>query len=144
MQSFPHHYQVTATGHAAGILAVSSPGLPGIEAAPPAEFDGPGDAWSPETLMMSAVASCFVLSFRAVAAASKFDWVSISCRSEGTLDRVERVTRFTEVINHIALVVPAGTDQERAQKMLEKSESVCLVSNSLSATVHLVAEIVEG
>ena len=35
-----------------------------IESAPPKEFDGPGDQWSPEQLLTAAVADCFVLNFR--------------------------------------------------------------------------------
>ena len=34
---------------------------------------------------------------------------------------------------HATLRVPAGTDPERATKLLEKAEHVCLISNSLVA-----------
>jgi uncharacterized OsmC-like protein len=30
-------------------------------------FDGPGDAWSPENLLLAAVQSCFLFTFQAVA-----------------------------------------------------------------------------
>ena len=35
-----------------------------------AEFGGPGDLWSPETMLAGAVAGCFILTFRAAARAS--------------------------------------------------------------------------
>lgn len=133
MQTLPHHYQISATGGESGALILKADGLPDLQAAPPAEFDGPGDQWSPETLLLSAAASCFILSFRAVATASKLDWVSLDCRVEGVLDRVERVTRFTKITTHADLVIRDATDREKAEQLLEKAESICLVANSLNA-----------
>jgi peroxiredoxin-like protein len=141
MQKFPHTYVASAAGSTTGQLSVTAEGLPNLSTAPPAEFDGPGDQWSPETLLMSSLASCFVLSFRAVAAASKFEWASISCQSSGVLDRVEKVTRFTEVTHHVGLVVNSEAAAERAEKLLHKAESVCLISNSVTAEVQLEIEI---
>ena len=40
----------------------------------PVEFDGPGDRWSPETLLIAAIADCFILTFRAIACATRMDW----------------------------------------------------------------------
>lgn len=144
MEAFPHHYQASASGGTAGTVTLSGEGLPEVSSAPPSEFGGPGDRWSPETLLVAAVADCFVLSFRAVAAASKFEWSAIECHSQGTLDRIDRVTRFTEMTNTVKLSVPAGTSRDTAMRLLQKAEQVCLISNSLSADVHLQAEIVES
>ena len=141
MQAFPHHYQVTARSTSAGKLALSSEGLPNIEAAPPAEFDGPGDQWSPETLLLSAASACFVLSFRAVATAAKLDWESLECRTEGELDRVDRITRFTRVTTHASLVIENETDRDKAERLLEKAESICLIANSLNAAREIRGEI---
>ena len=90
------------------------------------------------------MADCFVLSFRAVARASKLDWTSLECRVEGKLDRVEGRTYFTEFVVHATLRVPAGTDQERATKLMEKAEHVCLISNSLVAQRHLDPTVIVG
>jgi peroxiredoxin-like protein len=141
MEPFPHHYQITATGTTDGPVRLVSEALPEIATAPPAEFGGPGDAWSPEALLVAAVADCYVLSFRAVASASKFDWLTLSCDTSGKLDRQDRVTRFTEIVNRVHLKVASGTSEETARRLLQKAEDVCLISNSLSADVHLDAEI---
>jgi organic hydroperoxide reductase OsmC/OhrA len=58
MHPFPHHYYVSAEGNATGAVTLSSPGLATLESAPPVEFDGPGDRWSPETLLVGAIADC--------------------------------------------------------------------------------------
>ena len=137
MQDYPHHYSVSASADAASLVELTSTGLDPIASAPPAEFGGPGDRWSPETLLAAAVADCFVLSFKAIARASKFDWSSLSCDVEAVLDRVDRVTRFTEIREQVVLEVPAGTDHEKAKRLLEKAEQVCLITNSLSAETTL-------
>lgn len=133
MDKFPHHYAVGATGGPDDELRLSSEGLPDLRAAPPAEFDGPGNVWSPETLLMAAVASCYVLTFRSVAQASKLSWHSIACSVTGRLDRVERTTRFTHIETRVTLDVPPDTDEALARRLLEKAGQACLVANSLLA-----------
>ncbi len=141
MKSLPHHYAVAATSGAKGNVDLTSPGLTRIDSAPPAEFGGPGDCWSPETLLVAAVADCFILTFKAVARASKLDWVSLRCDVNGILDRVDNVTRFTEFRLRVVLDAPPGTDEQKAMRLLEKSERFCLITNSLTAESHLDAEL---
>ena len=61
MQPLPHHYSVRASGDPEGSVRLASSHLPGLLSAPPKEFDGPGDQWSPEELFLAAVGDCFVL-----------------------------------------------------------------------------------
>jgi organic hydroperoxide reductase OsmC/OhrA len=143
MHSFPHVYRVGAAAEVEGPVQLTSPGLAAIPSAGPAEFDGPGDLWSPETLLTAALVDCFVLSFRAVARASRLEWLRLECAATGTLDRIEKVTQFTAFTVHAVLEVPRGTDLEKARKALEKSEQVCLISHSLKGSKHLEIEIRE-
>ncbi len=142
MQGLPHQYSVTVQGTAADYLISQAEGLPEITVAPPAQFDGPGDQWSPEELLMAAVANCLVLSFRAISKASKLEWLAISCESSGTLDRVERKTQFTQVVSRVRLVIADGQSIEAAEKLLHKAEETCFVSNSLSCDSQLECEVV--
>jgi organic hydroperoxide reductase OsmC/OhrA len=144
MQDFPHHYQVLASAHPDSDVTLSGLDLPVIRAASPAAFDGPGDRWSPETLLVGAVAACFILTFRAVARASKLPWIALRCEVGGMLERVDRVTRFTAFDLTAELRVGAGTAEEFARRALEKAERGCLISNSLTAPVHLHARVVVG
>ena len=141
MQNLPHHYTVAAMAHPEENVTLTSPGLPPMASAPPAEFGGPGDHWSPETLLVAAVADCFILTFKAIARASKMDWTGLSCDVTGTLDRVDRVSRFTEFKLHAVLDVPQGTDRDKAMRLLEKSEQACLITNSMNSEIHLDAEV---
>jgi peroxiredoxin-like protein len=144
MHPYPHLYAVHARADSTGDVDLHAERLPTLKTAPPVEFDGPGDRWSPETLLCAAVADCFVLSFRAVARASKLDWHAVEASVEGKLDRVEGKSRFTEIVVRATLRVPAGTDHQRAEKLMEKAEQVCLISNSLLAERRLEPTVVVG
>jgi len=141
MQEFPHHYSASARADAEGEVTLESPRLPALVSAGPAEFGGPGDRWSPETMLVAAVADCFILTFRAIARGSKLEWNSLSCQVDGTLDRVERVTQFTGFEVRAVLRVPAGTDEARAKRLLERAEQGCLISNSLKAKSQLALTV---
>ena len=141
MQDLPHHYVVSASATAEQSVTLSSPGLDDLSTAGPAEFGGPGDLWSPETLLVGAVADCFVLSFRAIARAAKLDWTSLGCEAVGTLDKVERVTQFTRLDVKAELSIPAGTDEAQAHRLLEKAEKHCLITNSMKASSTLDATV---
>ena len=141
MREFPHHYTVTVAGGPDGDIRLGGDRLPELRSAAPAEFDGPGDRWSPETLLTAAVADCFVLTFRAIAKFSRLPWVALTCDASGTLDRVDRVTQFTAFRIKASLRVPAGTDVDQARRLLARAEQGCLVSNSLKGGVALDAEV---
>lgn len=141
MQQLPHHYHVAATTRPDDDVALSSAGLDSLKSAPPAEYGGPGDKWSPETLLVASVADCFVLSFKAIARASKFEWRSLECDVEGTLDREDNVPRFVDFRIKAVLEVPTGVDDARARRLLEKAEESCLITQSLKATPTLQAEV---
>ncbi|NBC18051.1 MAG: OsmC family peroxiredoxin [Bacteroidetes bacterium] len=141
MDSFPHRYTVAAAADADSDVTLDSENLPSLQSAPPAEFGGPGDRWSPETLLVAAVADCLILTFRSIATANKLAWVSLSCETEGVLDRVDRVTQFTEYTIRATLRIPPETDAEEAHAALERAERVCLITNSLTGDVHLEATV---
>jgi peroxiredoxin-like protein len=142
MQDLPHHYHVNASAEAEGNITLKAEDLPQLVTGPPAEFGGPGDQWSPETLLVGAVADCFILTFRAIARASKLEWTNLECSAEGVLDRVERVTRFTAFTVRATLTVPAGSDPDKARRLLEKAEGSCLITRSMLAETHLEAEVI--
>lgn len=141
MQSLPHQYRVVAESVPAGWVSIASPGLPTLETAPPAEYGGPGDRWSPESLLVAAVADCFILSFRACARAGKLKWVSLKCEAEGELDRADGTTRFVAMSVRASLRGAPGMDPERARDLLERAEKTCLITNSLVCETRLHIEL---
>lgn len=141
MQELPHHYRVSAELGPDRYVELRSPGLEPIESAGPAEFGGPGDRWSPETLFVAAVADCFVLSFKAIARASRFEWLKLNCEVEAELDRVDGVTRFTKMTQRVLLEIQDSSLEPKARRLIDKAEHSCLITNSISADIQLEAEV---
>ena len=144
MKPLPHRYDVRLYGGPTGYATVSVNGVPDVKTAPPADFDGPGDAWGPEHLLLAAVETCFLFTLRAIAQASRVDFTAIEITAEGTVDRRDGVTRFTEIVLRPRLTLPPGADRTRALRVMEKSEKACLVSASLATPIRLEPEIVTG
>jgi len=142
MTDLPHTYNVKTSAQAEGDVTAEGEGLPSLAINAPAQFGGPGNRWSPEMLLVAAVADCIVLTFRAIARASKFAWTHLSCEVEGTLDRADHVTQFTQFAVRATLTVPAGMREELALRLLKKAEETCLVTNSLKVKPTLDARIV--
>ena len=143
MQDYPHIYKASARAFADGDMETMSPDCPTLATAPPPEFGGPGGKWSPETLLVASVADCLILTFRAIARASKFDWIDLQCSAEGRLEKVDRKTLFTAFHMEAVLKVPEGASHEKAGRLLEMAERNCLITNSLLAEVHLDYQITE-
>jgi organic hydroperoxide reductase OsmC/OhrA len=141
MQAFPHRYDVSARGLPDGEVELRSARLPVLSTASPEEFGGPGDQWSPETLLVGSIADCFILTFRAVAQASGVAWTSLECEARGTLDRVDRAPQFTAVVILAHLIIPDGVSEGLARRALEKAERACLITSSLKASVQLEATV---
>lgn len=142
MHPYPHRYAAGASAGPSGMVAVTSPGLPELTTAPPPEFDGPGGVWSPEALLCAALADCFILTFRALAKGSKFEWIGLDCRVDGVLEKAEGVAQFTQYTTQATLKVAPGSDLAKARTLLERAEHYCLVSNSVKGKRSLVADVV--
>src|SRR5579859_641760 len=122
MHPYPHHYSASASGAGTGLITAGSPGLPGLETAAPPQFEGPGGLWSPETLLCASLADCFILTFRAVSRAARFEWLRLECRVEGVLERVAQNPEFTRFTTFATLTIPPGADAAKAQALLERAE----------------------
>jgi uncharacterized OsmC-like protein len=144
MQAYPHNYKVSASAEGESLVPVSSPGLEPLDTAPPPEFGGPGDKWSPETMLVASVANCFILTWRSVARASQVEWEHVVCHVEGILDRVDKMPKFTEFRIRAEIKLPPGGHAERAKRAAEKSEHVCLITSSLDAEIKLDTHVKVG
>ena len=141
MKPLPHYYNVTVTANGEAPSEITSPGLKRIVSAPPTEFGGPGNLWSPETMTVAAVTNCFVLTFHAISMASNLKWTNLVCDGQGTVDRSDGVLRFTAIQLRARLLLPPDGDEEKARRLLEKTESACLVGNSLKFVPALEIEV---
>lgn len=140
----PHYYHVDIAWNKDRKGMMCSPELMGanlnstgcIEVATPPEFPkGIPGIWSPEHLFTASISSCLMTTFLAIAENSKLDFVSFRCASKGKLEQVDGKFMMSEVLLEPVVVVREEKDVEKATKVLQKSESNCLISNSVKATV---------
>jgi len=116
-----------------------------IEVATPPEFPkGIPGIWSPEHLFTASVSSCLMTTFLAVAENSKLEFNSFSCNAKGKLEQVDGKFLMTEVILEPTVTIPHERDRERAERVLQKAEAACLISNSIKSKVSMMPTIVVG
>lgn len=110
-----------------------------IEVATPPEFPkGMPGIWSPEHLFTAAVSSCLMTTFLSIAENSKLAFVSFSCKSKGKLEQVDGKFMMSEIILEPTVTITDEKDRERAEKVLQKSEAACLISNSVKSKVTMI------
>ncbi|ROH97841.1 OsmC family protein [Chryseobacterium daecheongense] len=122
---------------------MSSPELiQNIEVATPPQFPkGVEGIWSPEHLFTAAVSSCLMTTFLAIAENSKLEFSNFECKSRGKLEQVEGKFLMTEVILEPIVTIKNESEKEKAEKVLQKSEANCLISNSVKSKVTMIPQI---
>ncbi len=113
-------------------IAKSSSAPNAIHFSSPPALGGVEDWWTPEDLLLCAVASCYTTTFRSVAEHSRFEYTDLQVEVEGDISRAETGYNFGEVLIRANLTVPPAADHARALKLLHKAEGLCLVSRALS------------
>ena len=107
-----------------------------LEVATPPPFPkGTEGIWSPEHLLTASVSSCIMTTFLAIAENSKLEFEDFSCKAKGTLDQVEGKYLMTEILVEPTLTLLKEEDISKAERVLQKSEAACLISNSIKAKV---------
>ena len=109
-----------------------------IEVATPPEFPkGLEGVWSPEHLFVSAVSSCLMTTFLAIAEFSKLDYSAFSVNAVGTLEKVDGRFVISEIELNPVLEISDESKKAKAIRIIEKSEAACLISNSITSKIIL-------
>ncbi|MDQ0477829.1 OsmC family protein [Chryseobacterium sp. MDT2-18] len=140
----PHLYNVDITWSKDRQGEMSSPELSTtVEIATPPQFPkGVEGIWSPEHLFTSAVASCLMTTFLSIAENSKLEFTGFTCKSHGKLEQIEGKFLMTEVILEPTVTIANESEREKAERVLQKSEQHCLISNSIKSKVTMKTTIV--
>lgn len=114
-----------------------------IEVATPPEFDkGIPNIWSPEHLFTAAVSSCLMTTFLAIADYSKLEFVSFKCGSKGILEKIDGKFLISEVLLFPEVVITDQSKRERTERILEKAEKACLISNSVTSKITMEVKVI--
>jgi organic hydroperoxide reductase OsmC/OhrA len=108
------------------------PPLP-LSAAPP--FRGNAALHNPEDLLVAALSSCHFLSYAALCARGGVVVLAYEDEATGTMDRVDGVTRFTEVVLRPRVTIAAGSDPEKARTLHAKAHDICFIASSVDFDV---------
>lgn len=117
-------------------LLVETPGKPDLRMSAAPAFVGDPSIHNPEDLLVASLAACHCLSYLALCARSRITVLSYEDDASGTMDQVERVTRFTEVVLRPRVTVAPGTDLVRARLLHDKAHRGCFIASSVSFPVR--------
>ncbi len=145
-----HYYNVDVTWIQDRKGLLSSPELNnpekeennGLEVATPPPFPkGIPGIWSPEHLFTAAVSSCLMTTFLAIAENSRLEFTHFECKSKGKLEQVEGRYIMSEIILEPVVTIVNEVDREKAERILNKSEAACLISNSIRSKITMTPSI---
>lgn len=113
-----------------------------IEVATPPQFPkGMAGIWSPEHLFTASVGSCFMTTFLAIAENSKLEFRAFDCKAMGILEQRDGKFLMTEIILEPQVTIVYDKDRERAQRVLQRTESNCLISNSVTSKITMLPRV---
>ena len=130
-----HKYHVVAwwtSGQTGFAKSDSAPNA--IHFTAPPQFGGLEGGWTPEDLLMTAVASCFTTTFHVIAGYTKFEYTDLEVKAEGTVSKTGNGYSFSEIAIRPSLTIPNEDKRERAINLLQKAKALCLVSRALATT----------
>ena len=113
-------------------IAKSSSVPSAIHFTAPPEFGGLEGRWTPEDLFLSAVASCYTTTLRALSERSKFEYTDLEVTAEGTVRKADSGYAFSEITLTVNLTIPSEEEQEKALRLMHKAMDLCLVSRAIS------------
>lgn len=106
----------------------------------PADLGGSDVWWSPEHLLVAALATCLTATFSALAERAELHFGEVRCRARGTLDRKEGHIAFSSM--HVAMEITVlARDVERTRAVAEDAKNRCFVAGSLRCPIELVVDV---
>ncbi len=128
-----HRYHVVAwwaSGRTGIAKSDSAPNA--IQFTAPPEFQGLEGRWTPEDLLLCALASCFTSTFHAIAGYARFEYTDLEAEVDSVVSKVDSGYSFSEIILRPSLTIPRKKERERAVELLQKAKALCLVSRALA------------
>jgi len=105
---------------------------------------GDGARWNPEDILTSALATCHMLTFLALAKKTRLEILSYLDTAQATMDTVDKVTRVVEIALRPTITVAPGTDVAKVEEMFQKAHKYCVIANSITAKVIMEPKVVSA
>jgi organic hydroperoxide reductase OsmC/OhrA len=98
-----------------------------------AELGGLQGRWTPEQLLLCALAGCFTTTFHDAARSAKFDFLDLEVEIEGSVRRSRTAgSSFNEILIRPRLKVHSEDQREAGLQLLRRAKSVCMLSRAIS------------
>ena len=116
-----------------------------------AELGGLQGRWTPEQLLLCALAGSFTTTFADIARGLKFDYTDLEVEIEGFVRRSRTAgCNFNEILIRPRLTVNSEEQRDAGLNLLRRTKSVCMISRAITVpqtlepTVETVKVPVEG
>lgn len=125
-------------------IAKSSSAANVIHFTSPPAFGGVDGRWTPEDLLLSALAACYTTTLRTLAEGSRFDCTDLQVEVEAAIAKADQGYRFGEVLIRVSLTISHEEERSRALELLNKAKDLCLVSRALAVEQRFEAHVYTG
>lgn len=111
-------------------------GKPSLRGTAATAFRGDPGLSNPEDLLVASLSMCHFLSYAALCALKGVNVIAYEDAAVGTMERVERTFKFTDVLLRPRVTISAGSDPELARALHERAHRECFIANSVNFPVR--------
>lgn len=97
-----------------------------------AELGGLEGRWTPEQLLLCALAGCFTTTFEVLARSANFVYTDLEVEVEGSVRKDKLGCSFTEIVLRPTLTVPSEDELEDGMGLLRRSKSLCMIARAIA------------
>jgi organic hydroperoxide reductase OsmC/OhrA len=108
------------------------------------EFGGLEGRWTPEQLLLCALAGCFTTTFQEVARGARFEYTDLEVEVEGSVRRNKAGCNFLEIMIRPRLTVHGEDEFEAGLALLRKTKAICLISRCITVPQTLEPRVEAG
>jgi len=106
--------------------------------APPAEFGGTDKVWSPEQLLASAVASCYMTTFLHFADMLKIKIKELDVDVKMEIEKQDKMGfKATKYFVRPRIAFATSQSEQAIENLLSKAKRYCIVSNSVCGDIRV-------
>jgi len=110
-----------------------------------AELGGLQGRWTPEQLLLCALAGCFTTTFHEVARGARFDFTDLEVEIEGSVRRSRTAgCNFSEILIRPRLTVPCEEQRETGLALLRRAKAGCMISRAITVPQTLEPSVETG
>jgi len=120
-------------------IIFSGPGE--LEIGPATEFDGKPETLNPEEIFVAAINSCIMTTFFYFVRKSNIEVLSYYSDAQGQVEKQKDGFRFTNVVVRAEVTLAQQQLAEKVRQLGDLAEKYCLVSRSVSCSVHYRLEV---